>query len=139
MSVQNHYSLLHRDPEQDGVLAECERLHLAFLPYFPLASGLLTGKYRKDQPVPEGTRIQPGSKQLTEQNLDLVERLISFAESRGHTILDLAVSWLLSRPVVASVIAGATRPQQVQGNVAAAGWRLTEADLAEIDAIVSPS
>jgi len=137
VSVQNHYSLLHREPERDGVLAECKRLHLAFLPFFPLASGLLTGKYRKGQPIPEGTRIQPGSKQLTEQNLDIVERLIRFAESRGHTILELAVSWLLARPVVASVIAGATRPQQVQANVASADWRLTDADLSEIDSIVS--
>ncbi|HLV80372.1 MAG TPA: aldo/keto reductase [Chthonomonadaceae bacterium] len=136
VSVQNHYSLLHRAPEQDGVLSECERLSLAFLPFFPLASGLLTGKYRKGQPVPEGTRLQAGSKQLTEQNLDIVEGLIQFAESRGHTILELAISWLLAQPVVASVIAGATRPDQVQANVASAGWRLTDADLAEIDSIV---
>lgn len=136
VSVQNEYSLLHRDPEK-GVLAECERLSLAFLPYFPLYSGLLTGKYRKGQPVPSGTRIQSGSDRLAERNLDTVEALLRFAESRGHTILELAISWLLARPVVASVIAGATKPEQVKANVAAANWRLTEADLAEIDSLLS--
>jgi aryl-alcohol dehydrogenase-like predicted oxidoreductase len=137
-SVQNHYSLFHRDPERD-VLPECERLGLAFLPYFPLANGLLTGKYRKGQPPPEGTRLAGGrfGDWLTEENLDRVERLIQFAESRGHTILELAFAWLLARPAVASVIAGATRPEQVRANVAAAGWTLTGDDLAQIDAIVS--
>jgi aryl-alcohol dehydrogenase-like predicted oxidoreductase len=138
VSVQNHYSLLHREPERD-VLPECERLGLAFLPYFPLANGLLTGKYRKGQPAPEGSRLAGSARQLTEENLDRVEALIQFAESRGHTILELAVSWLLKRPAVASVIAGATRPEQVKSNVAAAGWRLTGDDLARIDAIVPPA
>jgi aryl-alcohol dehydrogenase-like predicted oxidoreductase len=136
-SVQNHFSLFHRDPERD-VLPECERLGLAFLPYFPLANGLLTGKYRKGQPAPEGTRLAGGRSGdwLTDENLDRVEALIQFAESRGHTILDLGISWLLARSAVASVIAGATRPEQVQANAAAAGWQLTAGDLARIDAIV---
>jgi aryl-alcohol dehydrogenase-like predicted oxidoreductase len=139
ISVQNEYSLLHREPEQ-GVLAECERLGLAFIPYFPLMRGLLTGKYRLGQPAPEGTRITAWSKTeefLTERNLTIVENLIRFAESHGHTILELAFSWLLARPVVASVIAGAMRPEQVHANVAAAGWQLSEEDLAEVEKVLA--
>jgi aryl-alcohol dehydrogenase-like predicted oxidoreductase len=138
VSVQNEYSLLHRDPEQ-GVLAECERLKLAFLPFFPLMSGLLTGKYRKSQPIPEGTRIakyERYRKLLTDENLDRVERLVEFAESRGHALLELAFSWLLAHHVVASVIAGATSAQQIRDNVAAARWKLTSRDLTEIDALL---
>lgn len=131
VSVQNHYSLLHREPEK-AVLAECAREGMAFLPFFPLAMGLLTGKYRKDAPHPEGTRIGEGSDWLTDENLDKVEKLIAFAEARDHTILDLAFSWLLAHPTVASVIAGATSPEQVRANVAAAGRRLTDADVSEI-------
>jgi aryl-alcohol dehydrogenase-like predicted oxidoreductase len=137
-SVQNEYSLLEREPES-GVLAECERRGVAFIPYFPLASGLLTGKFRKGEPVPEGTRIgEMGryNRLLTNENLDLVERLVAFAESRGHTLLELAFSWLLSRPTVASVIAGATRPEQVHANAAAASWALSEADLRELESLL---
>jgi aryl-alcohol dehydrogenase-like predicted oxidoreductase len=139
VSVQNEYSLLHREPERD-ILPECERLGIAFIPYFPLASGLLTGKYRQNQPAPEGSRLQSrrGDSLLTDRNLTVVEKLIEFSESRGHMILELAFSWLLERPAVRSVIAGATSPEQVKSNVAAADWRLTDAELAEIDAIVSP-
>jgi aryl-alcohol dehydrogenase-like predicted oxidoreductase len=135
-SVQNQYSLLHREPER-GVLAECERLGLAFIPFFPLASGLLTGKYRKGQPVPTGTRLTEGNALLSPHNLDVVERLIQFAEARGHTILELAFAWLLAHRPVASVIAGATKPEQVRANAAAAGWRLGSADIAEIDGIAA--
>lgn len=138
VSVQNEYSLFQREPER-GVLAECERQGLAFIPFFPLASGILSGKYRKGRPRPEGTRIKPGSrfeKLLTDENLDRIEQLVAFAESRGHTLLDLAFSWLLAHPVVASVIAGAMSPEQVRGNAKAAGWRLTAEELAEIDRIV---
>jgi aryl-alcohol dehydrogenase-like predicted oxidoreductase len=136
-SVQNEYSLLHREPEA-GMLEECERLRVAFLPYFPLMSGLLTGKYRRGQPPPEGSRITSEGRfadLLSDRNLAIVEELIGFSEARGRTILELAVSWLLSRPVVASVISGATSPAQVKANVDAAGWRLTEKELTEIDAI----
>ncbi|HEX6967150.1 MAG TPA: aldo/keto reductase, partial [Gemmatimonadaceae bacterium] len=114
VSVQNQYSLLHREPER-AVLPECERLGIAFLPYFPLANGLLTGKYRRGQPAPAGSRIATGShtEVLTDRNLAVVEALMRFAPSRGHTLLALAFSWLLSRPVLASVIAGATKPEQV--------------------------
>jgi aryl-alcohol dehydrogenase-like predicted oxidoreductase len=138
VSVQNEYSLLHRDPEQ-GVLAECERFKLAFLPFFPLMSGLLTGKYRKRQPIPEGTRIakyERYRKLLTDENLNRVEALVDFAESRGHTLLELAFSWLLAHRVVASVIAGATSAQQIRDNVGAARWKLTSGDLTEIDALL---
>jgi aryl-alcohol dehydrogenase-like predicted oxidoreductase len=140
VSVQNQYSLLHRDPEAE-VLAECQRTGLAFVPYFPLASGLLTGKYRRGQPAPAGSRLagsQPGEGPFTERNLALVESLSTFAISRGHTLLELAISWLASRPAVASVIAGATSPGQVRANVAAAGWRLSEEELAEVDRIAPP-
>jgi aryl-alcohol dehydrogenase-like predicted oxidoreductase len=136
VSVQNEYSLLHRDPERDA-LPECERLGLAFLPYFPLASGLLTGKYRQGQAPPEGARLAGNEKALSEENLSRVERLLAFAESRGHTLLDLAFSWLLARPAVASVIAGATRPDQVRSNVAAANWRLSADDLARVDDLLA--
>jgi aryl-alcohol dehydrogenase-like predicted oxidoreductase len=138
VSVQNEYSLLHREPERE-VLPECERRGLAFLPYFPLANGLLTGKYRAGRPAPQGTRISTQErfgKLLNERNLEVAEGLIRFAEARGHTILELAFSWLLAHPVVASVIAGATSEQQVRSNAGAAGWKLTPADLAEIDRIL---
>ena len=135
VSVQNEYSLLHREPE-DAVLAECKRQGLAFLPFFPLKSGLLTGKYRKGKPIPEGTRVAKFERYrqlLTDENLDKVESLIDFAESRGHTLLELAFSWLLAHGVVTSVIAGATSAQQVRDNAGAATWKLTAGDLEEID------
>jgi aryl-alcohol dehydrogenase-like predicted oxidoreductase len=138
VGVQNEYSLLHREPER-GVLDECVRQGLAFVPYFPLASGLLTGKYRRGQPAPEGARLSnsPRSKDLlTEANFERVEALSAFSTSRGHTLLELAMSWLLSRPTVASVISGATRPEQVRANAAAGDWRLGTAELAEIDSIL---
>ena len=136
-SVQNEYSLLQRTPEAE-VLPECERLGLAFLPYFPLASGLLTGKYRLGAPPPEGTRLSAGASGsvLGERNLERVEALARFAEAQGRTLLELAFSWLLSRRVVASVIAGATTPAQVRANAAAATWRLTPPDLAEVDVLL---
>jgi len=136
-SVQNEYSLFERAPEQ-GVLAECKRAGLAFLPYFPLASGLLTGKYRQHQPIPSGRLSGPGGydRLLTDENLATVERLIEFAEGKGHSLLELAISWLLAHDVVASVIAGATRPEQVRANANAAGWQLSRAELTEVDAIL---
>jgi aryl-alcohol dehydrogenase-like predicted oxidoreductase len=138
VSVQNEYSLVAREPERE-VLAECERQGLAFIPYFPLASGLLTGKYRRGRTPPQGSRIEAGGRfgdLLADRNLALVENLAEFAAARGRTLLELAISWLLSRPAVASVIAGATSPEQVAMNARAAGWQLTPAELAEIDAIV---
>lgn len=138
VSVQNEYSLLHREPEHE-VLAECEREGLAFLPYFPLASGALTGKYRRGEKRPEGSRLTNSESMagrfLDEPKQDTVEKLRAFAESRGHTLLELAFSWLLRHRVVASVIAGATKPEQIRSNVQAAGWTLSAEDLAEIDRI----
>jgi aryl-alcohol dehydrogenase-like predicted oxidoreductase len=138
ISVQNQYSLFHREPEAE-VLPECLRLRLAFLPYFPLANGLLTGKYRKGRPLPQGSRAASGfgPKVFTEENLDKVERLIQFAEARGHSLLELGFSWLAVQPTVASVIAGAVSPEQVRANSNAALWKLTADDLAKIDALMA--
>ena len=137
VSVQNEYSLLHREPGR-AVVVEAAALGIAFIPYFPLANGLLTGKYRKNQPPPSGARITTGwnAKLLTDENLDKVEKLIAFSESHGHTILELAFSWLLTREVVSSVIAGATSPEQARANANAAAWDLTEAELEEVNRIV---
>jgi aryl-alcohol dehydrogenase-like predicted oxidoreductase len=139
VSVQNEFSLFHREPEKDGVLAECERERIAFLPYFPLANGLLTGKYRAGERPPAGSRAADGfgPKVFTKRNLEIVESLMEFARKRGHTILELAFAWLLAHKPVASVIAGASKPEQVRPNAAAAGWQLTANDLADIAAILN--
>ena len=140
VSVQNEFSLIVRDPIAE-VLPECRRQAMAFLPYFPLASGLLTGKYRQGQPRPEGTRLSQGERAdriLSEANLALVSRLTSFAESKGRSMLELAFGWLLSQPQVASVIAGATSAAQVRSNAEAGGWRLTAQELAEVESMLSP-
>jgi aryl-alcohol dehydrogenase-like predicted oxidoreductase len=138
VSVQNHYNILFREPE-DGVLEWCDGAGVAFLPFFPLASGLLSGKYRAGEPPPEGTRLAAmgdGAKsQLSDERLAAVADLDELAEREGHTVLDLAFGWLLTRPAVASVIAGATRPEQVTGNVAAGTWRPDAEVLAAVDTI----
>jgi aryl-alcohol dehydrogenase-like predicted oxidoreductase len=141
VSVQNEYSLLRRAPEH-GVLEACERHRIAFIPYFPLASGLLTGKYRRNEPPPEGTRLagMPADRQaeaFSDKNVNRVEALEAFAAARDHTLLELAFSWLLARGTVASVIAGATKPDQARANAAAAGWSLSEAELFEIDDLLA--
>jgi aryl-alcohol dehydrogenase-like predicted oxidoreductase len=138
VSVQNEFSLFHREPDKNGMLAECEARGMAFLPYFPLASGLLTGKYRKGQKPPEGSRAADGwgPKVFTDKNLAIVGSLIEFTESRSHSILELAFAWLLSHRPVASVIAGASKPEQVRVNTKAANWQLTSDDLALIDSIM---
>ena len=138
VSVQNEYSLLKRDQEAE-VIPTCEQLGLGLLPYFPLASGLLTGKYRQGEPAPEGSRASAGfaERMLTEPNLTRVEALRNFVEARGHTLLELAFSWLVSRPVVASVIAGATKPEQIHANANAVSWKLTPEEQAEIDRITA--
>jgi aryl-alcohol dehydrogenase-like predicted oxidoreductase len=137
VSVQNEYSLMKRDAEAN-VLPECARTGVAFLPYFPLANGLLTGKYRTGSPFPESSRAKDGfgPKVFTDENLQRAEALLGFAKSRGHSLLELAFSWLASRPEVSSVIAGAKTAEQVRANSAAASWKLAAADLAEIDAIL---
>lgn len=137
-SVQNHYSLLTRDPESNGVLDACARHGVAFVPYFPLEAGVLTGKYRRGEAPPEGTRLAAwgarGEGFLGDDRLARVAAMSDWAAERGHTILDLAMSWLVSNPQVATVISGATKPDQVRANVAAASWALTAADRAALDA-----
>ncbi len=137
VSVQNEYSLLHRDPERD-VLGECQRLGMAFIPYYPLAAGLLTGKYRKGRPAPEGSRLATGrfAGRMDDGMLDTVEALRAFAQNQGCSLLELAMGWLASRTPVASVIAGATRPEQAKANAAAVGWKLTSGEIAEISRLV---
>jgi len=138
VSVQNQYNILSREPE-DEVLPECGRLGMTFLPYFPLASGLLSGKYRAGEPPPEGTRLaamgERAASQLSDERLARVAALDALAQRHGNGVLDLAFGWLLSRRVVASVIAGATRPEQVAANVAAGQWRPGDDVLAEVDVI----
>lgn len=137
VGVQNHYSLIHREPEAE-VLPECERAGIAFIPYFPLENGLLTGKYLPGQGLPTGSRGADGwgPKVFTNQNLAKAEALADFAALRGRTLLELAMSWLASRPAVASVIAGAKTPVQVRANAVAAGWRMSQADLAGISKLL---
>ena len=137
-SVQNQYSLLHREPE-DEVLPFCDRTGTAFLPFFPLASGLLSGKYRAGEEIPEGTRMaawgERAKNELTAERLETVASLDALARGEGHTVLELAFAWLLARPSVASVIAGATKPEQIAANVAAGQWQPSVALLAEADRI----
>lgn len=136
VTAQNHYNLLDRRIERD-VLQACARFGVAMLPYFPLASGLLTGKYRRGEAAPQASRLanfgERGKRALSDENFDMVEALTAFAAERGRSLLELAMSWLAARVEVASVIAGATHPEQVQANVAAVGWRLDAGDLAEVD------
>ena len=137
VSVQNQLSLLDRRQEDD-LLAATTRHNLAILPYFPLASGMLTGKYRRGEPPPEGTRLagmpeERRQRAFDERNFDIVEKLEGFARERNRTLLELAMSWLACLPNMGSVIAGATRPEQVKSNAAAVAWKLTDAEMAEID------
>jgi aryl-alcohol dehydrogenase-like predicted oxidoreductase len=134
VALQNEYSLLRRDAERD-VVPRCVELGLGFVPYFPLASGLLTGKYRRGEPAPAGSRLERRIESTDAAVWDRVEALERFAAARGRTLLELAIAGLASRPGVASVIAGATRPGQVRQNAAAAGWRLDARELAELDAL----
>ncbi len=137
VTAQNEWSLLNRGAERDVILA-CERHGLGQLPYFPLASGMLTGKYRRGEAFAAGTRLATLAyfKGLaTEENFTKVEALQTFAEKRGRTILELAVSWLAAHPCVVSVIAGATTPEQVRANATTANWKLSAAELAEVDAL----
>jgi aryl-alcohol dehydrogenase-like predicted oxidoreductase len=138
VSCQDEYSLLARDVERE-LVPTAKRLGMGLLPYFPLASGLLTGKYKRGAPLLPGSRLSKNARHAqrfaSERNWRIVGELEAFAARRGHTLLELASSWLLRDEVVASVIAGATSPQQVEQNVRAAGWKLSAQDLAEIDRI----
>jgi aryl-alcohol dehydrogenase-like predicted oxidoreductase len=134
VSAQNQYSLLHRDAEQE-LLPTCERLGIGVLPFFPLASGLLTGKYRRGDQRPEGTRLAGRDEVFTEETFDRLEALEDFAAKRGLTLLQVAIGGLLGQPAVASVIAGATKPEQVRENAAAGEWEPTAEDLAELNSL----
>jgi aryl-alcohol dehydrogenase-like predicted oxidoreductase len=134
VSAQNQYSLLRRDAEAE-LLPTCARLGLGVLPYFPLASGLLTGKYRRGEPAPEGTRLAGRDDVFTDETFDRLDALEAFASERAITLLDVAIGGLLAQPAVASVISGATKPDQARSNVAASGWEPTPEDLAALDAI----
>jgi aryl-alcohol dehydrogenase-like predicted oxidoreductase len=135
VSLQNDYSLLEREIERD-VLPECERRGVAVLPFYPLARGLLTGKYRRGERGPEGARLSGSA--IDDATYDRLERLTDFCDARGIEPIDVAIGWLLRRPQVGSVIAGATRPEQVERNVRAAQWRPIDADVAELDRIFPP-
>jgi aryl-alcohol dehydrogenase-like predicted oxidoreductase len=137
ISAQNHWSLLERGAEAEVVPA-ARHFGLGVLPYFPLANGLLTGKVRKGQAPPPGSRLAGRPGYLTEAKLDRVEALISWAAERGLTVLEVAVGALAAQPGCTSVIAGATSPEQVKANAVAADWIPSAADLAELDQIVPP-
>jgi aryl-alcohol dehydrogenase-like predicted oxidoreductase len=134
VSAQNRYSLLHRDPEED-LLPVCARLGLGFLPYFPLASGLLTGKYRRDVARPQGTRLADRDEVFTEETFDRLEALEAFAQERDASLLEVAIGGLLAEPAVGSVISGATKPEQVRENAAAGDWEPSVSDLASLNAL----
>jgi aryl-alcohol dehydrogenase-like predicted oxidoreductase len=140
ISCQDEYSLVVRKVEAE-LKPAAEAYGLGILPYFPLASGLLTGKYKKDAPMPPGTRLTNAKGHgyfdhfLTDERLETAAKLGDFAAKHDHSLVDLAFSWLLAQKVVPSVIAGATKPEQVEQNAKAGDWELTAADLAEIDAI----
>jgi aryl-alcohol dehydrogenase-like predicted oxidoreductase len=138
VSCQDEYSLVVRDIEKD--LLPCAKAYnLGLLPFFPLASGLLTGKYRRGEAAPDDTRFgkvpRLRDRYVTPHNEEIVEKLQAFAQTRGHTMLELAFSWLAALPQVASVIAGATRVEQVEQNVKAIGWSISAEEIAEIDKI----
>ena len=128
VSAQNEYSFLKRGAEEE-LLPTCERLGIGVLPYFPLASGLLTGKYRRGRPAPAGSRLVTRPEYLTDEAFDRVEELERYAEERGVTLLDVAIGGLAAMPAVASVIAGATKPEQVRANAAAGEWMPDDGDL----------
>jgi aryl-alcohol dehydrogenase-like predicted oxidoreductase len=146
VAVQNEYSLLHREPEAE-MLDLCRERGVGFVPYFPLASGLLTGKYTRGVPPPRMSRLEdwrpPADKAgspdrpavLTELTFDRVEALEGWARERGRTLLELAIGYLASQPGVSSVITGATKPQQIEMNVAAAGWELSPEELEQVAAL----
>ena len=140
VSCQDEYSLVFRDPDKE-LLPAMQAYGLGLLPYFPLASGLLTGKYDRSAPMPEGARLtntqRLADKYMTEKNWKIVDGLSAFCKARGWSMLDLAFSWLAARPTVSSVIAGATKPEQLEQNVKAVSLKLTAEDMAEIDRITA--
>jgi aryl-alcohol dehydrogenase-like predicted oxidoreductase len=136
VSVQEEYSLLRREADAELVPA-CERLGVSLIPFFPLARGLLTGKYRRGEPAPKGTRLAGSGAVATDADFDLVESLQQFAKERGLALLDVAVGGLAAQPTVASVIAGATKPEQVHANARAGRWKPSSDDLAVLDELTA--
>ena len=140
VSCQERYSLLERELDRQ-LMPVIESYGLGLIPFSPLANGLLTGKYRRNAPMPEGARLTKtphmAERYLTERNWEIVERLEAFCEARGRSLLELAFSWLLHRPNVASVIAGATSPEQIEANIRAADWALSPEDMDEIDRLTA--
>jgi aryl-alcohol dehydrogenase-like predicted oxidoreductase len=134
VSAQNRYSLVRRDAEAE-LSPACVRYGVGILPYFPLESGLLTGKYRRGEPAPEGTRLHGRAEALSDEAFDRVEPLRRYAEERGRTLLEVAIGGLAARPAVGSVIAGATKPEQVQANAAAGDWVPAEPDSEALDRV----
>ncbi|MSQ22380.1 MAG: aldo/keto reductase [Dehalococcoidia bacterium] len=139
ISAQPEYNMLDRRAERE-VVPCCQAYGLGILPYYPLASGFLTGKYHRGQPAPEGTRLAGNARAqqstLTGANFDVLERLETFAIEREHTMVELAIAWLLATPAVSSVIAGATKPEQVVDNAKAAAWHLTPQEKQQVDDIL---
>ena len=145
VSAQNEWSLLERKVEAE-IMPACREFGLGQLPFFPLASGFLTGKYRRGEDLPAGTRLAAWAQAMparidaitADANFNKLDGLTSFAEERGHTVLELALSWLASDPAVSSVIAGATRPEQIEANVAATlAWELTAEDFAGVNEVLA--
>ena len=136
VSAQNEYSFLKREAEEE-LLPTCERLGIGVLPYFPLASGLLTGKYRRGQPPPAGSRLVTRPESITDEMFDTIEELERYAEQHGVTLLDVAIGGLLAIPAISSVIAGATKPEQVRANAAAGDWQPSTADLDALSAALN--
>jgi aryl-alcohol dehydrogenase-like predicted oxidoreductase len=138
--AQNEYSLVERTAERE-LLPALAAYGLGMVPYFPLASGLLTGKYERDRTAPEGTRFARmeslGNRYMTEANWNIVEKLSAWCETHGRSLLELAFAWLLAHPEVGSVIAGATRPEQIEQNANAAQWRLTDDELTKVNGLLT--
>ena len=138
VSIQNHYHMFERELELE-MIPFCNAHNVGILPYFPLAGGFLTGKYRRDEPAPAGSRGESSpyvQKYMTPDNYDKLEALIAWAESRDHTMVELAHAWQLAQPQVSSVISGATKLEQVASNVAGADWTLSAQELEEVNAIL---
>jgi aryl-alcohol dehydrogenase-like predicted oxidoreductase len=136
-TVQPHYNMLNREIEKE-LVPFCKTYGIGILPYFPLANGFFTGKYKRGEAAPEGARLSENDRGMfTDKNFDILEGLEKFAQERDHTILDLTFAWLLANPCVSSVIAGATKPEQITANAKTSGWKLSEEEMTEIDGILN--
>ncbi len=140
VTAQNHFSILWLKDAKPDLLRVAESWGLGLLPYYPLAGGFLTGKYRRDAAMPAGARLASvkrlSDRYVTNANWDMIEKLEVWALAQGHALLDLAFAWLLAHPVIPTVIAGATRPEQIDANIEAGEWVLTPAQKTEVDAIL---